>query len=191
MVRRLRSMPARRRELWQTDLGIVGVAENIGTNPLRENNPRNQGLCNLSIAVARSDDTLTPSAAKSSPRRSSARFRRRHRTGLRPGWKRNAESERLLGVDITRQMDCPCWLGQMPPGLRPASADCDRRERSHGSTAWHQPCSGKRPSSLWATALHCSIARQAYMAGTLVLCVRNARVSAFAGLLRSSRCEGA
>lgn len=107
-----RTMPARRRELWQTDLG-VSVEENIGTNPCGEITLRNQGLCNLSIAVARSDDTFDTLCRKvvAATVFGTIQATATHFPGLRPGWKRNAESERLLGVDITGQMDCPLLTG--------------------------------------------------------------------------------
>lgn len=67
------------------------------------------GLCNLSIAVARPDDTVqslkrkVTAAAIFGTIQSTATFF----PGLRPIWKENAERERLLGVDITGQQDCP------------------------------------------------------------------------------------
>ena len=107
-----RTMPARRRELWQTDLG-VSIEENIGTNPCGEITLRNQGLCNLSIAVARSDDTFDTLCRKvvAATIFGTIQATATHFPGLRPDWKRNAESERLLGVDITGQMDCPLLTG--------------------------------------------------------------------------------
>jgi len=74
---------------------------------------RPQGLCNLSIAVARADDTITTLERKV---RAAAIFgtiqaTATHFPGLRPEWRQNAEAERLLGVDITGQMDCPLLTG--------------------------------------------------------------------------------
>jgi uncharacterized membrane protein len=74
---------------------------------------RPQGLCNLSIAVARADDTVETLERKV---RAAAIFgtiqaTATHFPGLRSQWKHNAETERLLGVDITGQMDCPLLTG--------------------------------------------------------------------------------
>lgn len=107
-----RTMPSRRREIWQTDVG-VSVDVGVGVNPCGEVLLRPQGLCNLSIAVARADDTIETLERKV---RAAAIFgtiqaTATHFPGLRPQWKRNAEAERLLGVDITGQMDCPLLTG--------------------------------------------------------------------------------
>lgn len=68
-------------------------------------------LCNLSIAVARADDTT---ASLSRKVKAAAIFGTVQSTatnfpGLRPVWKENCEAERLLGVDINGQLDCPLF----------------------------------------------------------------------------------
>lgn len=103
-----RTMPGRRREMWQADFGEP-VECSVGTNPCGEILLRPHGLCNLSICVARSWDTPESLRRKV---RAAAIFGTIQATatnfpGLRPQWKRNAERERLLGVDITGQADCP------------------------------------------------------------------------------------
>lgn len=70
---------------------------------------RPYGFCNLSIVVARADDTLQTLLQKV---RTAAIFGTvqslaTHFPGLRDEWRRNAVEERLLGVDITGQADCP------------------------------------------------------------------------------------
>lgn len=84
-------------------------SEWMGTNPCGEIILHPNQFCNLSIAVARPGDTEEALARKVGVAtiigtiQSSAT----HFPGLRPIWKENAEKERLLGVDITGQMDCP------------------------------------------------------------------------------------
>ncbi len=66
-------------------------------------------FCNLSAVVARQDDTLESLQEKvelatiiGSIQSMATNF-----PGLRPMWKQNCEEERLLGVDITGQLDSP------------------------------------------------------------------------------------
>jgi hypothetical protein len=98
--------------MWERDLGI-SVEESIGTNPCGEITLRPRGLCNLSIAVPRPDDTLETLSRKvvAATIFGTIQATATHFPGLRPEWKRNAEQERLLGVDITGQMDCPLLIG--------------------------------------------------------------------------------
>ena len=81
----------------------------FGTNPCGEILLRPMQLCNLSAAVARADDTMATLTEK--VRLASIigtiQSLATHFPGLRPEWKRNCEEERLLGVDINGQMDCP------------------------------------------------------------------------------------
>jgi ribonucleoside-triphosphate reductase len=80
-----------------------------GANPCCEIMLRPFGFCNLTIAVARFDDTVET-------------LKRKVRLAtvfgviqslctkfnyIRPEWRKNAEEERLLGVDITGHADCP------------------------------------------------------------------------------------
>lgn len=80
----------------------------FGTNPCGEIMLRPYGFCNLSQAVSRPGDTEEDLARKvrlatiiGTIQSLSTRF-----PGLRDDWKKNAEEERLLGVDLTAQVDC-------------------------------------------------------------------------------------
>lgn len=80
----------------------------FGMNPCGEIFLRPMQFCNLSIAIAREDDTFDTLAEKvkvatiiGTIQSMATNFQ-----GLRPQWKQNCEEERLLGVDITGQMDC-------------------------------------------------------------------------------------
>lgn len=81
----------------------------FGTNPCGEINLRPYGLCNLSAAVARPDDTPETLLEKVEIATiiGTIQSMATHFPGLRDKWRENAEEERLLGVDVTGQMDCP------------------------------------------------------------------------------------
>lgn len=81
----------------------------FGTNPCGEIVLRPQQFCNLSVAVARPGDTEESLHEKV---RLATIFGTIQSTltdfnYLRPIWKQNCDEERLLGVDITGQQDCP------------------------------------------------------------------------------------
>ena len=79
-------------------------AHNCGEIILRKNE-----FCNLSIAVARQDDTLASLKDKVEIATiiGTIQSLATHFPDLRPIWKQNCIEERLLGVDITGQMDSP------------------------------------------------------------------------------------
>jgi ribonucleoside-diphosphate reductase alpha chain len=81
----------------------------FGTNPCGEINLRPWQFCNLTAAVARVDDTYETLKEKVEIATiiGSIQSMATHFPGLRPIWKQNCEEERLLGVDITGQMDSP------------------------------------------------------------------------------------
>lgn len=74
-----------------------------------EINLRPHGLCNLSIAVARPDDTYDTLSdkVKTATLIGTIQSLATNFPGLRDVWRRNAEDERLLGVDINGQYDSP------------------------------------------------------------------------------------
>jgi ribonucleoside-triphosphate reductase len=81
----------------------------FGINPCGEIILRSCQFCNLSIAVARPDDTVESLERKV---RIATLFGTVQSTltkfnYISEEWRRNCEEERLLGVDITGQMDCP------------------------------------------------------------------------------------
>ena len=84
-----------------------GTAE-FGTNPCGEIILRPQEFCNLSIAIARQGDTYEGLREKVEIATilGTMQSMATYFPGLRSIWKKNGEEERLLGVDITGQLDC-------------------------------------------------------------------------------------
>lgn len=84
-------------------------AADFGTNPCGEINLRPYEFCNLSIAIARSDDTEESLREKVEIATiiGTIQSMGTYFPGLRDVWKKNCEEERLLGVDINGQMDSP------------------------------------------------------------------------------------
>lgn len=66
-------------------------------------------FCNLSIAIARPDDTYETLREKVELATliGTIQSMATHFPGLRPQWQQNCEEERLLGVDINGQLDSP------------------------------------------------------------------------------------
>ncbi len=98
---------SRRAAMWTKPERRAGAA--FGTNPCAEIALRPMELCNLSVAVARREDSqavlvrkVTLATVIGTIQSMATNFR-----GMRPQWKINCEEERLLGVDIVGQMDCP------------------------------------------------------------------------------------
>lgn len=81
----------------------------FGTNPCGEINLRPFEFCNLTIAIARPDDTFESLRDKVEVATiiGTIQSMATNFPGLREQWKKNCEEERLLGVDITGQLDCP------------------------------------------------------------------------------------
>ncbi|MBR9998069.1 MAG: hypothetical protein KFF73_03815 [Cyclobacteriaceae bacterium] len=86
----------------------------FGTNPCGEIVLRPFQFCNLSVAVARAEDTFEDLREKVELATiiGTIQSMATYFPGLRPEWKNNCAEERLLGVDINGQLDCPLVQAQ-------------------------------------------------------------------------------
>lgn len=87
--------------------------DDMGVNPCSEIILRNRGLCNLSEVVIRSEDTYSTIMDKIKAATIMGTLQSMltdFGTFLPDKWKKNADSERLLGVSLTGQMDNPAIL---------------------------------------------------------------------------------
>jgi ribonucleoside-diphosphate reductase alpha chain len=84
-------------------------ASSSGTNPCGEINLRSKQFCNLSEVVARLEDTLETLMKKVRIATILGTYQSTltNFPFLSSEWKKNCEEERLLGVSITGQWDCP------------------------------------------------------------------------------------
>lgn len=80
-----------------------------GTNPCGEIILQSKQFCNLSEVVARSEDTVATLMKKARLATILGTYQSSltHFPFLSDGWKKNCQQERLLGVSITGQWDCP------------------------------------------------------------------------------------
>lgn len=109
-------IPARRLEAWRR----MGVAEGdsitgiVGVNPCGEINLLSNQNCNLTEIIARSTDTEETLLEKvriatmlGTYQSTLTKFKY-----VSSRWKKNCDAERLLGVSITGQFDCPAITGE-------------------------------------------------------------------------------
>ncbi len=120
-----KQLPARRWKLFQKK------AATSGSNPCGEINLRSKEFCNLSEVVARPEDTeeslmrkIRLAAILGTYQSTLTKF-----PYLSKEWKQNCEEERLLGVSITGQWDCPALYkdsGKLFQKLRDRAVDVNK-----------------------------------------------------------------
>lgn len=90
---------------------IADALQTVGTNPCGEIILKSKQFCNLTEVIARPDDTLQSLKKKVRIASILGTFQSTltYFPYLSDDWQKNCESERLLGVSITGQWDCPVW----------------------------------------------------------------------------------
>jgi len=100
----IKNMPERRKEISEDYIN------SLGTNPCGEIVLRNKSFCNLSEVICRENDTLHTLLKKVRIATILGTYQStltNFTLSLSSEWKKNCEEERLLGVSLTGQWDCP------------------------------------------------------------------------------------
>ena len=148
-------------------------------------------FCNLSIAVARPDDTEETLREKVELASiiGTIQSMATHFPGLRPEWKRNCEEERLLGVDINGQMDSPVARDpDVQERLRQVAVETNQRTAEALGINPSAAVTCVKPSGNSSQLLDCSPGLHARWAPYYI---RNVRVSAHTPIFKVLRDAGA
>lgn len=156
-----------------------------------EINLRPWEFCNLTAAVARAQDTPETLRAKVEVATiiGTIQSMATHFPGLRAMWSQNCEEERLLGVDITGQMDCP--VVQDPRIMAQLKHHALQVNRQVSETLGINPSASitcVKPSGNTSQLVDCASGLHARWAPYYV---RNVRVSAHSPVFKVLRDTGA
>lgn len=162
----------------------------FGTNPCGEIVLRPWQFCNLSAAVARREDNFVSLREKVELATiiGTIQSLATHFPGLRPIWKQNCEEERLLGVDITGQLDSP--IAQDPgvkEHLRHVAIEVNRQTAELLGINQSAAITCVKPSGNSSQLLNCSSGLHARWAPYYI---RNVRVAAHTPMFRVLRDAG-
>jgi ribonucleotide reductase, class II len=161
------------------------VAHNCG-----EINLRPWELCNLSISVARAEDTVESLREKVEIATiiGTIQSLATYFPDLRPMWKQNCEEERLLGVDITGQLDCPAVQdAAVMRELRGVAVETNRRYAQQLGINQSAAVTCVKPSGNSSQLLNCSSGLHARWAPYYE---RNVRVAATSPIFKVLRDAG-
>jgi ribonucleoside-diphosphate reductase alpha chain len=165
--------------------------ELFGCNPCGEINLRSWQFCNLSIAVARANDTYDTLKEKvelatliGTIQSLATNF-----PGLRPMWQENCDEERLLGVDINGQLDSPVAQdAAVQRKLRAHAVEVNRQTAQQLGINQSAAVTCVKPSGNSSQLLDCSPGIHTRWSPYYI---RNVRVSAHSPLFKVLRDAGA
>jgi ribonucleoside-diphosphate reductase alpha chain len=162
----------------------------FGTNPCGEVVLRPWQFCNLSAAVARADDSFVTLRDKVEMATiiGTLQSLATHFPGLRPVWRQNCEEERLLGVDITGQLDSP--MAQDPgvkERLRYVAIETNRQIAEQLGINQSAALTCVKPSGNTSQLVDCSSGLHARWAPYYI---RNVRVAAHSPIFKVLRDAG-
>jgi ribonucleoside-diphosphate reductase alpha chain len=147
-------------------------------------------FCNLSIAVARPNDTYETLKEKVEIATiiGTIQSMATHFPGLRPNWKKNNEEERLLGVDINGQMDSPAARNpEIQKKLKQAVLDTNKKYAELLGLNISASTTCVKPSGNSSQLFNCSSGVHARWSKYYI---RNVRVGAFTPLYKVLRDTG-
>jgi ribonucleoside-diphosphate reductase alpha chain len=162
----------------------------FGTNPCGEILLRPWEFCNLTAAVARADDTFDSLRDKVEVATliGTIQSLATYFPGLRPMWQQNCDDERLLGVDITGQMDSPIAQdAQIKQQLRQIAVETNRQTAQSLGINQSAAITCVKPSGNSSQFLDCSSGLHARWAPYYI---RNIRVAATSPLFKVLRDVG-
>ncbi len=144
-------------------------------------------FCNLTAAVARREDTFESLREKVEVATliGTIQSLATHFPGLRPIWQKNCAEERLLGVDITGQMDSPMAQdGRAKEFLREIAVEVNRRAAQDLGINQSAAVTCVKPSGNSSQLLNCASGLHARWAPYYI---RNIRVAASSPLFKVLR----
>jgi len=162
-------------------------AAEFGTNPCGEILLRPWQFCNLTAAVARKEDTFESLRDKVEVAAiiGSIQSLATYFPGLRPQWKQNCDDERLLGVDITGQMDSPIAQdAEVKAQLRQIAVEVNRQTAAALGINQSAAVTCVKPSGNSSQLLDCSSGLHSRWAPYYV---RNVRVATHSPLYKVLR----
>ncbi|MFZ2202766.1 MAG: ATP cone domain-containing protein [Microgenomates group bacterium] len=162
----------------------------FGTNPCGEINLRPYEFCNLSIAIARAEDSYESLKEKVEVAAiiGTIQSLATHFPGLRSMWKENCEEERLLGVDITGQLDSKAAQDPSVQGrLRQVAVETNRLLAEKLAINQSAAVTCVKPSGNSAQLFNCSSGLHTRWSPYYV---RNVRVSSHSPIYKVLKDEG-